>query len=120
MKGLVMLVLLGVVLVSGCIEYYYPLSPMPHRNFNVPAEGAYCENGEISLLIKNNGEETLQTGDFTITVDGDDASSGLTGPILQGENGVFKWKCGGTCSQGQHDIVVVSGSKFQTIIMHCP
>jgi len=106
------------------------------KTFDVPAGGAYCENGMVKLYIRNTAYQgALQASDFLLAdVNGDSSNTQIYGtPIAQGKAAlVINYTCPnvqgctptatqGCCQSGQYYTVNLGTSS--TVIhqkVYCP
>lgn len=115
--GLVPFLILVILLISGCTQQ--EMEDVVSKSFTIPAGASFCINGVITVSITNTGTETIRKEDFTIKVDGSDASRGLEDDIEPVETGLFSWDCGGACSSGSHAVYLETVSSTLTINVDC-
>ncbi|MBU0530524.1 MAG: hypothetical protein ABIH52_00600 [Candidatus Aenigmatarchaeota archaeon] len=115
-KLLPVLVLFGIILVSGCI--YPPYQPVVRveKNFEIPMNGATCINGKIRVLATNIGTAPLSPSDFYAEIDDEVVPVEFNSPLVEGKAAyIIEWNCDGSCSEGAHNIYIVLKESNQVI-----
>lgn len=132
--SIIILLLITVALAGMAFSFLqgFLLAPIT-KSFLIPSGGSYCvKNSTGSSIIKvyvvntayQSDLKASADGDFILaSVDGNDASAGLTGQTLSvGESKlVLDYDCASSgCSNGYHAIDLGTSSTIQHLSIYCP
>ena len=131
MKGITpiisIIILLLITIALAGVAYTFLMGQMFTRiggSFDVPIGGAFCTNGQITILVVTTGTADISESDFTIAqVDGTDVTGSLvSGTISPEQSGTLlsNYGCTGTCSSGYHTIDIGTKSLVKHENVHCP
>jgi flagellin-like protein len=121
------IILLLITIALAGVAYTFLMGQMFTRiggSFDIPIGGAFCTNGQITILVTNTGTSDLRDEDFTIAqIDGTDVTASLEDVVINPEGSatlLSGYDCTSSCSSGYHTIDIGTKSLIKHENVHCP